>query len=529
MDLMILSIVFIIYFFVVGYVGYLAWKDTKNSEDYMVAGRDTHPYIMALSYGATFISTAAIVGFGGMAGKYGMGLLWLVFLNIFVGVFLAFVVFGKRTRKIGNNLNSLTFPEFLGKRFDSKFIQVFSGVVIFIGMPLYASVVLIGAARFMETVLMMDFNIALLTIVVIVSAYVIFGGIKGVMYTDTLQGTIMFVGMLILLVFTYVKLGGVVEAHTSLTNLAHLVPADVIAVGGTGWTTFPTLNSPLWWTLVSTIILGVGVGVLAQPQLNVRYMTVESDRELNRAVLIGGIFILVLTATSYVVGSLSNVYFYQTVGKISVDMVGGNIDRIIPLFIKTAMPEWFSYLFMLTLLAAAMSTLSSQFHVQGTSLGRDIYETLKENNNKSSIPLTRFSILIAVILALILAFLLPGSIIAQGTALFFGICAAAFLAIYICALFWKRTTKEGAIAGLVSGTLTSIFWLFFVYKSTAVGLGICKFIFGKSMLINTLPWYSIDPLIIAVPISFLFTIVVSLMTEKPEQEFIDKCFEGIKK
>ncbi len=131
MDYFILGIVFIVYFLMVGYVGYLAYKRTNSFEDFMVAGRQTHPYIMALSYGATFISTAAIVGFGGVAGKYGMGILWLAFLNILLGIFVAFVFFGKRTRRMGKNLNSLTFPEFLGRRFDSKFLQFFSGVLIF--------------------------------------------------------------------------------------------------------------------------------------------------------------------------------------------------------------------------------------------------------------------------------------------------------------------------------------------------------------------------------------------------------------
>ena len=199
MDLFILSIVVLIYLLMVGYVGYVAWRRTKSSEDYMVAGRQTHPYIMALSYGATFISTAAIVGFGGTAGVYGMGLLWLTFLNILVGIFIAFVFFGKRTRKMGHNLGALTFPEFLSKRFNSRFIQYFSGIVIFVAMPLYAAVVLIGMARFVETTLGLNYNIALITMAIIVAVYVIFGGIRGVMYTDALQGTIMFFGMAFLL------------------------------------------------------------------------------------------------------------------------------------------------------------------------------------------------------------------------------------------------------------------------------------------------------------------------------------------
>ena len=156
MDIIILSIIVVIFLLINGYVGYVAWRRTKNADDYLVAGRKTHPFIMALSYGATFISTAAIVGFGGVAANYGMGILWLVFLNIFVGIFIAFVFFGKRTRKMGHNLGALTFPEFLSKRFNSRFIQYFSGAVIFIGMPLYASAVLIGMARFVETSLQID-------------------------------------------------------------------------------------------------------------------------------------------------------------------------------------------------------------------------------------------------------------------------------------------------------------------------------------------------------------------------------------
>jgi len=527
MDLMVLAIVFIIYFLIVGYVGYLAWKRTKSSEDFMVAGRKTHPYIMALSYGATFISTAAIVGFGGIAGQFGLSLLWLVFLNIFIGIFIAFIFFGKRTRKMGHNLESLTFPEFLSRRFNSKFIQYFSGGVIFFGMPIYASVVLIGAARFMETSLSLNFHLSLIILAVIVAAYVIFGGIRGVMYTDALQGTIMLVGMIFLLIFTYWLLGGVTESHTALTNMASLFPPSAQALGGTGWTTFPSLGSPFWWSLVSTIILGVGIGVLAQPQLIVRFMTVKSDKELNRAVLMGGIFIAAIPGTAYIVGALSNVYFFREIGQIALNAPGvlENVDKIIPAFINSALPEWFVYIFLLALLAAAMSTLSSQFHAQGTSLGRDVYETLKKKKNVESINLTRIGILVGVVLSFALSLILPGSVVAQGTALFYGICAAAFLSVYICALYWKRATREGAIAGIVSGLSVSLFWLIFVFGKTAKALGISEFLTGQPMLFESIS--VIDPIIIAVPISFIFIIVVSLLTKPMNQADIDKAYKGI--
>jgi SSS family solute:Na+ symporter len=531
MDLLILGIIVLIFLMINGYVGYVAWRRTKSADDYMVAGRETHPFIMALSYGATFISTAAIVGFGGVAANYGMGILWLVFLNLLVGIFIAFIFFGKRTRKMGHNLGALTFPEFLSRRFDSRFIQYFSGAVIFVGMPLYAAVVLVGMARFVETTLQVDYNLALIVMAVIIAAYVIFGGIRGVMYTDALQGSIMFFGMIFLVITIYWMLGGVVDANQALTNLVNVVPANATAAatatGFTGWTSMPSLGSPFWWTLVSSLILGVGIGVISQPQLVVRFMTVKSNKELNRAVLIGGLFIFVMTFGAYVVGALSNVYFFQTSGITAVQAAGGNLDKVIPAFIAAAMPLWFTYLFMVALLSAAMSTLSAQFHVQGTAFGRDIYETLVRKTGGSSVMVARIGIVIAVFIAVVLGFLLPASIVALGTALWFGITAAAFLAIYIAALYWKRATKEGAIAGLVSGAVVSLIWLLFGFKKTAGPLGLSQALIGQSTIITSVPWPTVDPMIIALPVAVVATIVVSLLTQPPEKEFLENCFEGV--
>ena len=530
MDVMVLAIIFVVYIFALFLVGYYAYRTTKSSEDFMIAGKDTHPFIMAMSYGATFISTAAIVGFGGVAGQYGMSVLWLAFLNIIIGVFIAFVFLGKRTRRMGHALGSLTFPEFLGKRFDSRFIQYASGLIIFCAMPIYAAVVLIGAARFLESSLLIDFTVALLILAVIISLYVFFGGIRGVMYTDALQGTIMVIAMVFLLVFTYWLLGGVTTSNTALSGMSNLYPADALATGGTGWTTFPEFGTPFWWSLVSSTLIGVGIGVLAQPSLIVRFMTVQSDKELNRSVLIGGIFIAIMPTTAYIVGSLSNVYFMDTLGKIAVDVVGGNVDKIIPTFITMALPEWFVYVFLLSLIAAAMSTISSQLHTQGTAFGVDIYSILRKDdaeNKLDEVPISRIGILIAIILALIVAFSLPGSVVALGTSLFFEICAAAFLPVFLGALYWKGITKSGAIAGILSGTFVSLFWLIFVFQKTAVGLGICKFLLGVETIIPAAPWPFIDVMLIAVPVSAIFTIVVSLLTKPPAQEVVDKAFSQI--
>jgi SSS family solute:Na+ symporter len=521
----VLGVIILIYLMVIFYLGWLGYKKTKQTEDYMVAGRQIHPYILALSYGATFISTSAIIGFGGAAGALGMGLLWLAFMNIFVGIFIAFVLFGSRTRRMGLNLGAVTFPELLGRRFQSRFIQGFSGALIGIFMPLYAGIVLIGGARFLESTLNINYDIAVLILTVIVAAYVITGGLIAVMYTDALQGTLMFIGMAFLLVFTYIKMGGVTAAHSALTAMNDLVPESLAAGGHLGWTSMPAFGSPIWWTLVSTLVLGVGIGVVAQPQLAVRFMTVKNDTALNRAVLVGGPFILMMTGVAFTVGALSNAYFYETLGQISVVVAGGNTDLIMPEFINSAMPGTFVVLFMLTLLAAAMSTLSSQFHTMGTSIGHDLYrEFIKKGELGQTINITRAAIAFTILASVVLAYILPISIIARATAIFFGLCAAAFLPMYTGALFWKRMTKEGAIASLLVGTFSSLFWLAFVHKSEAAPLGISKALFGVDTIL-TGTWTVVDPILVATPIAFIVAIVVSLMTKPTPKEHLDVCYK----
>ena len=536
-NLVIKIVIIIVYLFIVGILGLMGYRRTKTTNDYLLGGRKIHPVVMALSYGATFISTSAIVGFGGNAGVFGFSLLWLTFLNIFLGVFIAFIFFGKRTRRIGHNLNAHTFPEFLGKRYQSKFIQKFAGWVIFIFMPIYTAAVMIGVAKFLESGLGVDYNIALLVFAVIVAAYVFFGGIKGVMYSDAFQGALMLVGMGVLLITVYAKLGGVTQSHEQLTalssNPAVAEQISSLQTGGfQGWTSMPALFSKYWWIVVSSIVMGVGIGVLAQPQLAVRFMTVKSDRELNRAIPIGGVFILLMTGVAFIVGALSNVWFYDTQGLISVAAAGGSTDSIIPLFLDGFMPEWFVTVFLVILLAAGMSTISSQFHAIGTAVGRDIFK-VKDEDSKKSMLVTRIGVLIAIALTIVLAYVLPtvwDGAIAISTGLFFGLCCAAFLPMYFGALYFKKMTKTAAVSGMITGFSSSLLWMMFVHSKESVVLKICEAIFGVSTLSaeSSMLQYA-DPIIISLTLSILVTIIVQIFSRKrlPDTH-VDQCFEGIK-
>ena len=630
MDLLSIILV-IVYLMITGYLGYLGYRQTKTAADYLVAGRSANPVIMALSYGATFISTSAIVGFGGVAANFGMGLLWLTVLNIGVGIFIAFVFLGNPTRRMGHHLDAHTFPELVAKRYNSRFLQVACALIIFCFMPLYAMAVMVGGAEFIGPIFRISYDTALYIFALIVAAYVIAGGLKGVMLTDALQGAIMLVGMVILLVATYGRLGGVAEAHLSLGAMKDQVPGFLKAIGHQGWTAMPKfgfaeagLAPPggvafhMWWILVSTIVMGVGIGVLAQPQLIVRFMTVKSKQSLNRAVVAGGVFILFMTGVAFTVGALSNVYFARQEkiacrivndsvlldpgadGKGKLALVAadaaedvkarakrfvsyrlpeeseeaplsyvmwtdkleltrgeagapdeiaphliailrsvgpgttlqGNTDNIIPRFVRSAMPRWFGVLFLLTLLSAAMSTMSSQFHTMGTALGRDVFEQYRHHEHgQKSILVTRLGIIAGIVVALVMGKYVRGNIIALATAIFFGLCASSFLPLLVLGLFWKRMNKAAAVSSLLVGFLTSAFWLMCVNGKTAAGLGFCKAWFGKDHLVPStwsLTWTVVDPLVVALPLSLLTAIVVALVTKPMDKAYTDYVFGGPK-
>lgn len=507
-DSLTFAIITLIYLAITMALGYLGYKHTKEAEDYMVAGRKIHPVVLALSYGATFISTSAIVGFGGVAGQLGMGVLWLTVLNIGIGILLAFVIFGKKTREIGNKCKAVTFPDLMGKCYKSAFMQYVTGAIIVVAMPLYTAAILIGGARFIEETLKVDYNVALLGFAVIVAIYVVAGGLIAVMYTDALQGTIMLIGMTILLVLTYVALGGITAAHSALTSMANLVPPALAAGGHTGWTSMPTLGSPIWLTLVTTIVLGVGIGVLAQPQLIVRFMTVRDTRSLNRAVFVGGPFILMMTGVAFTVGALTNVYFYQHSNMIALEAAGGNVDKIIPLFINAAMPDAFVVIFLLALLAAAMSTLSSLFHTMGTAVGYDIWTHTKDR--KPSLGASQKGIILMIVISVLLAYVMPGSIIARATAMFMGLCAAAFLPAFAHALYSKAPSARAAKASLVVGAVAWFLWAAFIHKAISNDLLISKLLLGGPLPLG-MPWPTVDPIVISLPISTLVLIAVLLV------------------
>jgi len=517
-----LAVVFIIATIMIGLYGY---KNTKNNQQFLLGRNKSTALVIGLSYGATFLSASAIIGFGGQAAVHGLGLMWLCFLNLALGLFVPFAFFGKRVRKLGRKLGASTFSDLFGKIFKSKGIRGFAAAIIILMMPIYCAAVLKAAVNALVTLTGTTdvYNIVLIVLAIIVGLYVVYGGIIAVMYNDALQAIIMLIGMVIIFAVTLYVLGGFSSAMTSL--------ADLFETAGTlpgfnGFTETPSLLSKEWWLLISTFTLGVGIGAMTQPQLVVRFMSAKDDRMLNRSMIVGSLFTFIIVGIAYTVGPLTNVYFFEHYGMTAFPYVDGvlhqGIDFIIPnyvldVFSGFTLGDLFTCVFLLALLSAAISTLSALIHTIGTAGGHDLFTLIKNRKTKSnedsqSLNVNRIVTAVVMILIVVYCFLMPGNIVAKATSLFMGMTAAAILPLMIYGLYAKRPRKEVALASMTVGTASYLFWALFINSSSSEFLPICKWLTGEKVLFMSGNLMFVDALIVALPLSVLTLVVAYFFT-----------------
>ena len=540
-DLTIFGVMTAIFIVITLLLGWFGYKNTKNNEEFLLGRNKTSPLIIALSYGATFLSASAVIGFGGQTAVHGMSLMWLCFLNLFAGLIVAFLVFGRRTRKIGRKLGAATFADFLGKVYHSKGIRIFTAILILVMMPIYAAAVLKGGVNSLAVItgLTAYYNYILIGLSIIVAIYVVYGGIIAVMYNDAFQALIMFIGMAIILLVTFAYTGGVTAGNEALVNIWEQKVSEVgtmgVLDGFNGWTEFSTMGSKEWLTVVTTFIMGVGIGALTQPQLAVRYMSAKSDKDLNKSLLIGSIFIMVVVGAAYTIGPLTNVFFFDMHDGMTsfqyLSSLGLGTDFIIPqyileVFANITFGEIFVSLFLLSLICASISTISALMHTIGVAGGYDLYSVYKNRKTRSegdsqSINLNRAFIVVFMVLVVVYCYLMPNDIIAKATSVFMGVTAAALLPAYFHCLYSKKPDKRAAIASISVGTVAYMFSALFLNAGMSIFLPICKILTGSKVLMPD-SWIAfLDPLVIALPLSIIVMTIMLVLNKKKSNTIND--------
>lgn len=433
--------ILILFLLVIISLGLYSRKMTKTVDDFVVGNRSIGPWMSAFSFGTAYFSAVLIIGFAGKVGwGYGLAALWIALGNAFLGTFLAWKILAPRTRELTSRMNVVTMPSFLEARYDSTNMKIFSSIVIFIFFVPYSASVFIGLSYLFEQVFSVPYIYALLIMTLMAGFYLVLGGYMAVALVDFVQGLVMIAGVLMMIYFVQGNelVGGFARAYNSLKAMdpAFIMPGSAAA----------------WVGLISLIIL-TSFGTWGLPQMIQKFYGIKNAAAIPRATIVSTAFAILVTGGAYFVGSLSHLFFDRLPlldGKPSPDLIMPNI-------IASSLPELVAILIMILVLSASMSTLSSLVLVSSSSVTIDLLKgaLFPELSEKATIFLMRLLCLVFIALSFFIA-LKPPAVILTLMALSWGTVAGTFLAPYLFGLFWPKTTRSGAWAGMLTGLLISL-------------------------------------------------------------------------
>jgi len=476
----------IVYMVAMLLIGYYAYKRTSNLSDYMLGGRNLGPAVTALSAGASDMSGWLMMGLPGAMFSQGISASWIA-IGLALGAYANWLYVAPRLRTYTEVANdSITIPAFLENRFgdSSRILRVVSGLVIMIFFTFYVSSGMVSGGVLFENTFQLDYHTGLWIVTVVVVAYTLFGGFLAVSWTDFVQGVIMVLALVMVPLATVMTVGGI----------------------GPSFSEIQSVNPALMDIFKGTSLLGIislfawGLGYFGQPHIIVRFMAISSVREMKRARGIGMGWMIFSIVGAMLTGLFGIAFFskqgwtLQDPETIFIELGKILFHPIIAGFLLSA------------ILAAIMSTISSQLLVTSSSLTEDIYKTFfrRSATDKELVLIGRLSVLLVSLAALALAYTKNDTILSLVGYAWAGF-GASFGPVILLSLYWKRMNKWGALAGMVAGAFTVIIWT--------------RFDFLKELLYEMIPGFAA---------SLLAIIVVSLLTAPPSKEIQDTFDKSVK-
>ena len=450
-----------LYFLLMIGIGLFAWKrSTDTSEGYMLAGRNLHPAVAALSAGASDMSGWLLLGLPGALYASGLASAWIG-IGLFVGALFNWIIVAPRLREQTERYdNSLTIPQFLSRRFPSRAmaLRVVSAVIIVVFFSVYTASGLVAGGKLVQSAFgeavnvgaFSDYSVGVWGTLAVVLAYTVVGGFMAVSLTDFCQGVIMMLALVIMPAVVLFGSGGGGYGQAAST-LAQVDPDFLSWTAGltvVGW-----LSAVTW-----------GLGYFGQPHIIVRFMAIRSVREVPRARNIGMTWMAIS-----LIGAVSLGVF----GRAYAERNGMSIDDSETIFIILAdllfNPIITGFLFA-ALLAAIMSTVSSQLLVASSSLTEDFYRLFlrRQASEKESVTVGRVSVIVVGVIAAVIA-TDPGSNVLGLVSHAWAGFGAAFGPLIVLSLIWSGMSGTGAVAGLVAGAVTVATWIMLGWNQSFLG------------------------------------------------------------
>ncbi|MCO7123547.1 sodium/proline symporter PutP [Ihubacter massiliensis] len=438
----IIAAIFILYLGVMVAIGIKHYSKTDSLSEYILGGRKLGSWVTAMSAQASDMSGWLLIGLPGTAYVIYTGTseaIWTA-IGLFIGTYLNWLFVAKRLRKYTQVAgNAITIPDFFENRFrDHKHIlRIVSGVCIVIFFLVYTSSQFAAGGKLFNTIFGMDYTIGLIVCAVIILAYTALGGFTAVCWTDTIQGTIMFFALIIVPIIAVISMGGIDDVSL---RLAQLTPESL------GF--FPQIDGRINGLLLASA-LGWGLGYFGQPHILVRFMAIESPDMIHKSRVIAMIWVGITLAAAIIIG---------IVGKAFMPGLEDG-ETIYMSMINTMFNPVIAGILLIAILAAIMSTASSQLLVSASSVSRDLYATIfkKDTEGPSIVWASRLTVVIISVIAIVIA-IDPDSSVFGLVSCAWGGFGSAFGPLILFALFWRRMTLPGAIAGMITGGVVDLLW-----------------------------------------------------------------------
>ena len=483
----VLILAFIIYLIILLIIGFWSSKFNKTLDDFLIAGRKLGTWPVAISAEASDMSGWLVLGLPGRGFVYGVGAIWTSIGAAF-GTLFNWSVIAKRLRRYTSKLKSITIPDFLEDRYNDKthMIRAISTSIITIFMVSYVSVQLVASGKILSETFGWNYHSALILGFTIITIYTLLGGFFAVAWTDVFQGMLI-VGILITLpIIGIIRLGGLGKIFSEVGNINTDALSPSFGYGG------------ILFLLFAFVSMSWFFGYPGQPHILTRYMAIKDEKKIWNSTLIGMTWVIISLWGAVLIGIIGLAIFKGM----------PDPEKVMPLLAMHLLPEWAAGIVIAAITAAIMSTADSQLLVASSSIVEDVYHKMIKKNvsQKKLLFYSRISVLLLSIIAFLLA--LQGGVIYFLVAFAWGGLAASFGPLIILSLWWKKTTKWGAIAGMISGTVTVIIW---------DKLGVAN------MLSSSLSSELVVPgMIPAFLISLILVITVSLFTNPPDTDKLMK-------
>jgi sodium/proline symporter len=418
------------------------YKKNKSHEDFILGGRAMNPWVVAFSERASGESAWLLLGLPGLGYAAGFIGMWDA-IGCVSGIIFYWIVIAEKLRTQSEESSSITLPDFFAAKFNTlgKPIRLTATVIIIFFFTFYLAAQFNGAGKVLNVTFGIPNIYGILIGTVVIVFYTMMGGFLAVAWTDLVQGIIMIGALVILPLVGFIE---IMENHQSLHGALQAAGADYSDVTGgkTGWAAFAVIISGLSW----------GLGYMGQPHLLTRFMSIDNVANIKISRRIAFVWAIPGFFGALMIGLVGLVYYGPG--------AFADVENIMPQLANDLLPTWLAGIFISGAIAAMMSTADSQLLVITSSVIEDIYHKTLGNTSVSEKKLLYLSRIITIAvgaLAFVISITSQELVFALVSYAWAGL-GSSFGPTLLMILWWKRTTAKGVLAGMITGTVTTIMW-----------------------------------------------------------------------